>query len=360
MRDIKAKAVKQFYYLPPFGLVTHFLNVSNPARLIKRICEQKDVPAPLSPNTLNKAVGMRPEASSKSSKKLRSWVEEIFPEQCQEVENSVHIKEEGFFGYGCLSWIGILPSLKDVYGDLIPYSLKVIDQLIAEEKTVITLAKRHKLPPLEQMQLIYSNPNVELLLRDIEMPNPPRVINGNEIAGSERAARMVCISALLYLLAACDAEYSALISDHNASKGLFCELLSELPEKPDRKSHLHKIYWSKLKARMARDAGVNETWKLIESHLGDDSDDARRTLNRYKKAEVIISDEKLEVFLISVFGDQVAQYFGPYYFRLKAVIFVGNIFDFMQQVHHEAEGDIPLLVAKYQQFYQCHRKALEV
>jgi len=353
--EITAKVVKSCYYLPPIRLAYRWSGLPKIGTVISNYCTREGIAGPeISHNTLNKVLSIRPTASARSIDKVVQWQLNTFPEQFKETISSPLLTSGGYLGFGAVSWLVNISHFVHHLGDSNPYLIRIIQNLITEEKAVVTSALAQDISPTERKRDIYENPTVELLFRGIELPDVLRS-EQDLIAGSDdRGAALMCANTLLYFLAAWDAEYTAQIDPENLSKGLFCVLLP----KRHIAGSLHLAFWKRTRDIAARQTGEKSTWKLLEQHLSDYPDSARRSLNRYKAGQVIISNESLFSLLDKLFGGDYAETCFPFYLaRLKAVVFVSNMFDELNS--YLESDDLDLLITKYKTYYICHQEALE-
>jgi len=106
---------------------------------------------------------------------------------------------------------------------------------------------------------------------------------------------------------------------------------------------------------------ITGTWNDISSQLFDasDPDSARRTLNRYKRGEVEISDENLVALISNIFGEGSERLCIIYLLRSKATWFLSRMFDELKkETPNLTDSDMKRLLAKYQDYFEHHLKAL--
>jgi len=346
------------YYLPPIELLFRWLNFPKPATMIERYCETEKIEPPkLSHNTINKAATIRPNVSLRSMDTFKEWFEGSFARQLGETFSSPVITKPGYIGLGALSWLTNLPHFKQYWGDDFPYTLEVIDALIHTEKIAIGEALDNELSAEERTQLIYQNPMVKLMFNGFDLQ--PKLSNkNNRIASvdSRSVALLIGIS-FLYFIASWDAEYSLSIDPESAEKGM---LRSILPDTYTKET-LHTACWEKLKQHAINQGNISGNWNEISNQLyqSSDSENARRTLNRYKKGEVEISDENLVELIRNIFGEGSERLCIIYLLRSKATWLLSRMLDELKkETPSLAEADIDQLLAKYHEYFEHHLKAL--
>jgi len=355
---LRVQVTQGCYYLPPIELFFRWLNLSKPATLIEHYCESEDIEPPkLSHNTINKVATIRPKASLRSMGTFKEWLGDVFAEQIYETFNSSVITEPGHVGLGALSWLSNLPHFKQYWGEDTPYTLEVIEALIQTEKAAITEIIGKVATPKERTQHIYQNPHVKLLFEGVSLHTRSDFKDELiERLDSRSVALLVAIT-FLYFIAAWDAEYSLSIEPDNADKGM---LRSILPESYTKES-LHTACWEKLRQYAVIQGKITGTWNEISSQLFDasDPDSARRTLNRYKRGEVEISDENLVELVSNIFGEGNERLCIIYLLRSKATWFLSRMFDELKKETKDlADADLDRLLAKYHDYFEHHLKAL--
>lgn len=366
--EVLSKVVTHCYYLPPVGVVYRWLKTSSPATLISNYCsEEKISPPDLAHNTLNKALSIRPNASSRTQKILALWSTAAFPEQTKETLEHSSLTNEGALGIGAVSWVRELPHLKILLGEYFSYTLEVIDWLISEEKSTVSSVLSQDISPQKRRIFIYNNPNVAILFKGLKFPS---IMRGEHhlVAGTDdRYAGYYIANTLLFIMASIDVEYTLEISSNNPNKGWFGRLL---PKKITKKN-LHNTFWEELKSHAVKNGTIEDDWlelaKLLpievdlehaELHGCDPlMDSIKRTLNKYKAGSVVISDESLVSFIKNIFGDESDRLFISYFLRLKFVVFISNMHNEIKK--ELSDEEVKSLFLRYHTYYKYHQSALK-